>query len=110
MIASTHPERLDGVETRRLPGWGTGELAGFGAAKDGRIGQEHQGELIVADVPALLFTDECPTYIRPAAESATVTSARASDPGRLPDLSEEELGPVLLRLLGSPSATMLRMA
>jgi phosphoribosylformylglycinamidine synthase len=62
-----------------------------------------QGEVVV-DVPAELFTDACPTYQPPAAESREIAARRAENPtSRLPDLHPEAVIPTLLELLGSPN-------
>ncbi|MCC6790496.1 MAG: phosphoribosylformylglycinamidine synthase subunit PurL [Thermomicrobiales bacterium] len=61
------------------------------------------GDLIVAETPAELYTDACPTYVRPAVESAVVQEARARDLTTIPDLAESEFADTLLTLLGSPN-------
>jgi phosphoribosylformylglycinamidine synthase subunit PurL len=69
---------------------------------DGRVRVLDGGE-VVCDVPATLFTDACPTYVREGRETTAVIEARAFDPLSLPDLQDDEVIPALLRLLGSPN-------
>jgi phosphoribosylformylglycinamidine synthase len=59
------------------------------------------GTEVVADVPAELFTDACPTYIRDGQESAAITAARQMDLSTLPDIAGDYVTRVLVRLLGS---------
>jgi phosphoribosylformylglycinamidine synthase subunit PurL len=73
---------------------------------DGRVRVLEDGE-VVADVPALMFTDGCPVYVREAEESDEIIAARSRGLDDLPDLIEGE-GPgtvsdVLLKLLSSPN-------
>jgi phosphoribosylformylglycinamidine (FGAM) synthase-like enzyme len=60
-------------------------------------------ELVVCEVPARLFTDECPTYIREAVEDPVVVSARSFDLSAIPDIDEGSVGRTALELLGSPN-------
>ncbi len=72
---------------------------------DGIVRVLDAGE-VVAEIPAILLTDECPTYVRESRESQKVIDLRAFDPLSLPDigvtgqLSAEE---ALLQLLSSPN-------
>jgi phosphoribosylformylglycinamidine synthase II len=59
------------------------------------------GDLLECEVPAELFTDACPTYIRPMAESPAVIAARAVDVHDRPDLAADAVGETALALLGS---------
>ena len=56
---------------------------------------------VVADVPARLYTDECPTYVRPSVESADIQTLRAFDPDVLEDLLPNDVPETLLRMLAS---------
>lgn len=73
---------------------------------DGRV-RVRDGDCIVADVPAHLFTDGCPVYIRESAESPTVQAARDADLSGVVDLRRGDgpssVGETLLRLLASPN-------
>jgi phosphoribosylformylglycinamidine synthase len=69
---------------------------------DGRV-RVLDGADVVADVPARLFTDECPAYVRQGVESAAVRALRAFDPDTLPDIAPGDVENVLLRLLASPN-------
>ncbi len=69
---------------------------------DGLI-RVRDGDQIVAEVPAQLFTDACPTYVRPAEESSAIRAARERDLSVLPDLRADEVPATMLRLLGSPN-------
>ena len=44
---------------------------------DGRV-RILDGDAVVADVPASLYTDECPVYVREGVESPSIISARTS--------------------------------
>jgi phosphoribosylformylglycinamidine synthase len=63
--------------------------------------------MLVAEVKALVFTDDCPTYIRLAQESNEIQSARRQSLDHIPDLTAADgrgsVGDVLLRLLDSPN-------
>ncbi len=58
---------------------------------------------VVAEIPAFLLTDECPTYIREGIESPKVIELRRFDPLSLPDLSADGAADALLRLLSAPN-------
>ncbi len=62
---------------------------------------------VVADVPARIFTDDCPAYVRDAAEASEVVAARNRNLDDLADLvpgcGENSVGETLLRLLSSPN-------
>jgi len=75
----------------------------IGTITDDGMVRIKDGDLVVAEVPAHLYTDECPTYIRPKAESAKVIAARSADLGDVSDIEESEIGEILLQLLGSPN-------
>ncbi len=69
---------------------------------DGNVRVLENGTIAV-EVPASLFTDECPRYVLSGVESLAVVSARETDPTTIPDLSPSQILPTLLRLLGSPN-------
>ena len=61
---------------------------------------------LAAEIPALLLTDECPTYTREGIESPKTIALRAFDPLSLPDIgSARSMGAqqALLSLLSSPN-------
>ncbi len=66
------------------------------------------GDTVVCDVPARLFTDECPTYYRQGTESPAVVALRAFDLGAVPDLPREEAHEALLTLLAAPNIASRR--
>jgi len=61
------------------------------------------GEAVEAEVPARYFTNECPTYVRPATESPEAIAARETDVYAFPDIEIPEAPDVLLSLLSSPN-------
>ena len=61
---------------------------------DGQVRVLDDGEVAV-EVPAELFTDECPRYDRPAIESEAVVRARETDPRSIPDINAAEVLPDL---------------
>ncbi len=61
---------------------------------------------VVAEIPATLLTDECPTYVRDGIESGLIAELRAFDPTSLPDLGSSgatSAEDALKRLLSSPN-------
>ncbi len=98
----------DGVERVRevMARWSLqaseiGRITGDGAVRVLDCGE------VVADLPAALLTDGCPTYVREAQESEAARARRQLDLASVPDLVAGT-GPgsfvdVLLRLLGSPN-------
>lgn len=58
---------------------------------------------VVVDVSAQSFTDECPRYVRSAAEAPEIAAARQLDPRAVPDINPADVLPTLLRLLESPN-------
>ncbi len=72
---------------------------------DGIVRVSDSGQ-VVAEIPATLLTDECPTYVRDGIESARIAELRSFDPKTLPDLgnagapSPED---ALKQLLSSPN-------
>jgi phosphoribosylformylglycinamidine synthase subunit PurL len=62
--------------------------------------------VLAAEIPALLLTDECPTYTREGIESPRTIALRAFDPLSLPDVGADgAISPqtALLSLLSSPN-------
>jgi phosphoribosylformylglycinamidine synthase len=59
--------------------------------------------IVVADVPASYYTDECPTYVQPSVESSAIAELRRFDPDTLPDLAPPQVIDALVDLLGSPN-------
>ncbi|HYI16764.1 MAG TPA: AIR synthase-related protein, partial [Thermomicrobiales bacterium] len=59
------------------------------------------GDTVVADVPASLYTDECPVYVREGVESPKIIAARERDLSDIVDLKADEVVPGLLQLLAS---------
>ncbi len=68
---------------------------------DGVVRVLDDGE-VVAEIPATLLTDECPTYTREGIESPRVVELRAFDPLTLPDIGGTVTN-ALLQLLSSPN-------
>ena len=58
----------------------------IGHVTDDGIVRVLDGGTVVCDVPARLFTDECPTYYREGIESPEMVGLRAFDPAGLPDV------------------------
>jgi phosphoribosylformylglycinamidine synthase len=69
---------------------------------DGNVRVLDGGEAVV-DVPATLFTDACPAYVRDGVESGRVVEARERDLTALDDMHVGQVGEVLKALLGSPN-------
>lgn len=72
---------------------------------DGMIRILEEGN-VVAEIPATLLTDECPTYVRTGVESLEVIELRSFDPHTLPDVGQMSVptaSEALLRLLASPN-------
>lgn len=104
MLVVVRPEGLDAVraifERHDL------RCAVIGEVTDDGLVRVRDGDEVVAEVPATLFTDECPTYVREGVESAKIAELRARDVLAVPDLAESgDLTPAgaLLRLLASPN-------
>jgi phosphoribosylformylglycinamidine synthase len=101
MLLVVRPEGVESVlkivAKWSLHGAAIGRITGDGMVR------VRDGDAVVAEVPAPLFTDECPSYIRPAAESEAVRTLRARDPLANHDISPEMVGEVTLQLLRSPN-------
>jgi phosphoribosylformylglycinamidine synthase subunit PurL len=61
------------------------------------------GDEVFADVPARLYTDECPVYTREGVEKQSVIQLREFDLSTVPDISLGDAPSVLLKLLKSPN-------
>ncbi len=75
----------------------------IGTITDDGMVRVRDGDRVEAEVPASYFTDECPTYIRPAAESEAAIEARRTDLSGFPDISPAQAPGLLLELLSSPN-------
>jgi phosphoribosylformylglycinamidine synthase len=69
---------------------------------DGLVRVLNQGE-VVAEAPATLFTDACPTYTPKAEESSAARRARSLDVTAFRDVEPGDIAGALLTLLGSPN-------
>jgi len=96
--------RPDGVErvTEVVERWSLQASAIGRITDDGMVRILEDGRT-VAETPAHLFTDACPTYIRPAEESHAVREARNRDLSSISDIDESRVGSILLDLLASPN-------
>jgi phosphoribosylformylglycinamidine synthase II len=101
MLLIVKPEGLDRVRAV-VEKWSL-HVAAIGRITDDGTVRVRDGGEIVAEVPAPLFTDECPTYVRPAAEAPSIRAARETDLEMVPDVAPADVGRVLLDLLGSPN-------
>lgn len=98
MLLVVRPEGVDRV-IEIVNRWSL-HAAAIGYVTDDGMVRVLDNGVIECEVPAALFTDECPTYIRPAAESPAVIEAR-NTPITVTDIRENEVGEVLVQLLGS---------
>ncbi|MEA2531121.1 MAG: phosphoribosylformylglycinamidine synthase subunit PurL, partial [Thermomicrobiales bacterium] len=101
MLLVVRPDGLERVRSVVEKWWL--HAAAIGQITDDGMVRIRDGDEVVAEVPGPLFTDECPTYVRPAAESPAVRSARETDLSKISDICPEEIPQVLLDLLGSPN-------
>jgi phosphoribosylformylglycinamidine synthase subunit PurL len=105
MLLVVRPEGIERVQ-EIVGRWSLHANAIGKVTKDGRV-RVLEGSEVVADVPALLFTDECPVYLRDAEESTEIIAARSRDFSDLPDRVEGHgpgsVGETLLKLLSSPN-------
>ncbi len=60
-----------------------------------------EGSTVVCDVPAQLFTDECPTYVRASAEEPAIIAARETSWESIPDIHFRSVAVTTLQLLGT---------
>jgi phosphoribosylformylglycinamidine synthase subunit PurL len=70
--------------------------------EDGNV-RIKSGDEVVADVPARLYTDECPVYVREGVEKQPVIDSRSFKVTSVDDLDSANAGEVLLQLLRSPN-------
>jgi len=107
MLLVVRPEGVERV-TDILTRWSL-HAAVVGKVTDDGIVRVRDGDDVVVEVPATLFTDECPTYTPDATESLTVIAAR-NRPVRtiLPDASPVALLASLNRMLASPNIASRR--
>ncbi|MDI3340364.1 MAG: phosphoribosylformylglycinamidine synthase subunit PurL [Sphaerobacter sp.] len=106
MLVIVRPEGLD--EVRAIFDHYDLHFDIIGVVTDDGLVRVRDGEEVVAEVPARLFTDECPVYVRDAAESPVIAALRARDVRAVPDLADRDGAGVtpaeaLLRLLASPN-------
>ena len=96
--------RPDGVQrvTEIVERWSLHAAVIGAITEDGMVRILDDGRA-VAETPAHLYTDACPTYIRPAEESPAVREARERDLSIIPDIEESDVGRILLELLASPN-------
>src|ERR671936_247658 len=78
-----------------------------GRVTDDGMVRVREGVAVVAEVPARLFTDECPVYVREGREDPAIAAARARDLAGLPE--PEDYGAALLELLREPSIASKRV-
>jgi len=100
MLLVVRPEGVDRV-VEIVSRWSLHAAAIGYVTDDGMVRVLDNGE-IVCEVPGPYFTDECPTYIREAIESPAIVEARERSIS-ISDLKPEQVGGILLSLLGSPN-------
>jgi phosphoribosylformylglycinamidine synthase subunit PurL len=104
MLVIVRPEGLDSVR-RIFDYWDLhSDVIGV-VTEDGNV-RVRDGDEVVADVPARLFTDECPVYTREGVESPEVVGLRAFDPETLTDVGPSggiDARVAILTLLASPN-------
>jgi phosphoribosylformylglycinamidine synthase len=101
MLLVVKPEGIDRV-TEIVRRWSLNASV-IGRITDDGMVRIKDGDAIVAETPAELYTDACPSYVRPAAENGAIRAARERDLSNVPDLTEAKVGETLLTLLGSPN-------
>ncbi len=74
----------------------------IGTVTDDGLVRVRDGDEIVVEVPATLFTDACPTYVREGIEDERITAARTTSID-IDDLTPDGVADVLVALLGSPN-------
>ena len=107
MLLVVRPEGLAGVraivERYGLHASAIGRVTGDGLVR------VRDGVEVVAEVPAMLFTDACPTYQPEAREDPGIVRRRTAPLDDIPDLTDGDAGRrVLLDLLGSPNGCSRR--
>ena len=102
MLLVVRPEGLERV-TAILTRWSLHAAVVGRVTDDGRV-RVTDGDEVVVDVPAELFTDACPTYTPAASEDLSVATARArAIPNDFGTTEPEDLMAGLGRLLASPN-------
>jgi phosphoribosylformylglycinamidine synthase len=101
MLLVVRPEGL--VRVREIVERWSLHAAAIGRITEDGLVRVRDGADVVVEVPAQFFTEECPTYLRPAAEAPVVRAARETDLSTIPDIVPGQIGEVLLDLLGSPN-------
>ncbi len=107
MLLVVRPEGVERV-TAILTRWSLHAAVVGRVTDDGRV-RVRDGEEVVVDVPATLFTDACPTYTPVAEESAAIVAARSRPVPISPDpAGPEALMDSLRDLLASPNIASRR--
>jgi phosphoribosylformylglycinamidine synthase subunit PurL len=101
MLVVVRPEGLEAVE--RIFDYYDLHSDVIGTVTDDGYVRIKEGDEVVANVPARLYTDECPTYTREGIEKQAVIALREFDLDAVPDLDRAQAGDVLKQLLGSPN-------
>ena len=83
------------------------EAAEIGKVTDDGLFRVREGERVVAEIPAVPLTSECPTYEREGVESAEVRALRETDLSGLGAGAGDQTG-TFLRLMGSPNLASKR--
>ena len=99
MLLVVRPEGVERVR-RVVEKWSL-RSAEIGAVTDTGNVVIREGAEVVCDVPAVLFTNECPTYVREAAEDPVITAARTSDWRDISDISPDQIAATTMELLGT---------
>ena len=89
-------ERVNSIVTK----WGLKSASIGHVTETGHV-VIRDGDEIVCDVSARLFTDECPTYVRPSAEDPAIIAKRTQPLDDLPDVQPGDISSITSRLLGS---------
>ncbi len=101
VVAEQQLDHVLGVFARwELPVVTIGHVTGDGLVR------VRDGDAVVAEVPATLFTDGCPVYQRQGREDGRVAAARSRAVDDLP--APDDYGAALLALLGSPDIASKR--
>ena len=111
MLLVVRPEGVELV-TEILTRWSLHAAVVGQVTDDGQV-RIRDGDVVVVDVPATLFTDACPTYTPDAAESPAVVAARERVVGTIsPDSDDASLMLSLMlslrRMLASPNIASRR--
>ena len=106
MLLVVRPEGVERV-TAILERWSL-HAAVVGRVTDDGLVRVRDGDEVVVEVPATLFTDACPTYTPDAAESPDTVAARERALPELGETSPDGLMEDLHRLLASPNIASRR--